>query len=397
MYLKQLKLSSIRNLKPLTLEFSPDFNWIYGKNGSGKTSLLETIYLLATGRSFRSRHAVDFIQHQEKACVASGMVLSRTLSRTTRLGVERHASDGLRLRMNEEPFDTLSEWVKVLPVQLINVDSYLLLSGPPKLRRQFLDWPMFHVEHSFFSLLQRYRRALKQRNAALRTPLKASQRNGVMEIELWNKELSEAGEGMTEMRKHFVSHFFPCFKEYLDVFLNVGDIKLEFQQGWNENLTLSDALGRSVERDFALGYTSVGPHRADFEFAFNGTSVETMLSRGQLKLFISALYLARSAFVANAIERAPVCLLDDLSSELDKEASTRLLNGLIMQNAQIFATGIEKSTVFEIISDSLGGEGEGGEIGENGLLHVSIHKSNIKMFHVEHGTIKDETESGMGV
>lgn len=364
MYLNQLKLSFVRNLEKASLDFSPHFNWIYGKNGSGKTSLLESIYLLSTGRSFKTRYAPEFIQKGQVACITSGTVSGYDNTRIVRLGIERHATEGLRLRVNEQPFDTLAEWVKLLPIQLINVDSYQLLNGPPKPRRQFLDWPMFHVEHSFFLHLQRYRRALKQRNAALRGSVQQRKRPL---IELWDSELAEAGEAITAARQRFVQDFNPLFVEYLNQLLGVDDIIFDFKRGWHEERSLAQALSATFERDLALGYTSQGPHRADFRcYSLDKTAVETKLSRGQLKLFISALYLARSAYVRQMTTCSPVCLLDDLCSELDKEASYRLLQGLWGQRSQIFITSIDKDLVLE------------------GVTGLGV---DHKMFHVEHGNI----------
>jgi len=416
MYLKQLKISTFRNLNGASLEFSPQFNWIYGKNGSGKTSFLETIYLLSTGRSFRTRHAEEFIQDGHTSCVTAGSVFSKKGSQTIRLGVERHKTDGLRLRMNEQSCETLSEWVKVLPIQLINVDSYQLLGGPPKPRRQFLDWAMFHVEHSFYMHLQRYRRALKQRNAALRTP-SFKNRDAVTH---WNIELIEAGESINAMRREFLDTFYPVFEHHLNKLLHLsgkgdGDaqsqresnqvresnqaeklnqskvstqergskedqnlesrinISLAFKSGWNEKLSLEEALIASLDRDLALGYTSAGPHRADFSFYLeDDIPVETRLSRGQLKMFTSALFLARSHFVSAARDQDPVCLVDDLCSELDDEATERLLQGLMAQQAQVFITSIEKSVIETFLE----------KICSNSPLRY-------KMFHVEHGNIND--------
>lgn len=364
MYLNQIKVSALRNLQSATLQFSPQFNWIYGINGSGKTSLLETIYLLSTGRSFRTRNTAEFIQEGQVSCVVSGNVLAPNGPHTTRFGIERHRTEGLRLRLNEQPFNTLAEWVKIMPLQLINVDSFLLLHGAPKPRRQFLDWAMFHVEHTFYSYLQRYRRALKQRNAALKGPNKRNRQD----VELWNPELILMGEAITEMRRRFLQDFSEVFADYLGDFLSINGVNFEFKQGWNDKKTLSEALSSNFERDLAFGYTGDGPHRADFGFVLSdGAPVESRLSRGQLKMFISALFLARSAFVTRLIERAPLCLVDDLCSELDSGASARLLQGLLAQKAQIFVTSIDKNIVSEQI------EGIGG--------------LDYKMFHVEHGCI----------
>lgn len=365
MFLKQLKLSAVRNLNPLTLTFSPNLNVFVGKNGSGKTSFLESIYLLATGRSFRTRDPHTYIQWGESFCSATGL-LSTNKEPSVRLGMLRKQNGQITLKMNEEIVTLLGDWLKLLPVYILNIDSYQLLSASSKMRRQFLDWALFHVEQTYYPQLRRYQRVLKQRNMALK---QAQKSQAIASIRAWDPELIEAGEWITEARQRFLQDFYPILLAYQADFLKIDPLKglrLETNLGWQAGISLKEALDQAFGRDRVLGYTTVGPHRADFRFFSETLALESILSRGQLKLFVSGLFLARNALVTQMKGATPICMLDDLASELDETAVSHLLQGLKRQNAQIFMTSITPQALKEVFT-----------------------KKEIKWFHVEQGHIQE--------
>jgi len=184
MQLNSLSISNLRNLHSIHLDLHPHFNIICGENGSGKTSLLEAIHLLSTGRSFRAKQAKQIIRFGQKACLVAGAVSSMSdTGRATRIGVERLLSGGIKIRVAEQDCTSIAELAKNLPLQLINSESYCLLEASPQYRRQFLDWILFHVEQSFFPVWQRFKRALQQRNAALRAGRSCSRQDVKMNKE----------------------------------------------------------------------------------------------------------------------------------------------------------------------------------------------------------------------
>jgi len=374
MILSSVTLNQLRNLKETSLSLSPRFNIFSGKNGSGKTSLLEGVYLLTSGRSFRSTDAEEFISYSSTSCILSGLLQPKNPhEHLVRMGVMRDKMGGRVMRVNEKTCATRAELVKVIPVQIINTESYQLLHLPPKVRRDFLDWKVFHVEHSFHSVWVRYARALKQRNAAL----KRVKIEGEGAVRAWDAELCEPGAIIANQRKAILEIFLPFFleylKEFLPTFLNIKEIRVEHKQGWGEDYSLEEALGRAFSRDLHLGYTTVGPHRADLKFYLNDVPIEAMFSRGQLKLFVCALMLARSAWLLSHTGRHSVFLLDDVHSELDTDASRRLLAGLKRLGGQVWITAIEA----DLLKECLAGE-------------------EVKMFHVEHGCIREMVEVGAG-
>lgn len=368
MYLRSLTMMGLRNLEQTALSLSPRFNLFYGKNGSGKTSLLEAVYLLTTGRSFRAVRAEEFINHQASTCTLAGHLRAFNEGGQSRIGIMRDRDGGFVMRVDEKTCNTRAELVRILPVQAMNTESYQLLHLPPQKRREFLDWGLFHVEHSFFSLWQRYARALKQRNAAL----KRVKQEGERAVYVWDAELILLGEAIDSHRKGFLDAFIPFFNEYLKDFLKMShcSYSFEYKRGWDAKKALEEAFLGARHKDLALGYTTVGVHRADIKFYVGDAALEAMFSRGQLKLFVSALMLARSAWLLAQTGRRSVFLLDDLHSELDKDASLLLLEGLKQMGGQLWVSAIEREQV-------------------KNLFGKKDNSEDFKMFHVEHGRISE--------
>lgn len=362
MRLNTLNILGLRNLKQIDLELHPEFNVFWGNNGSGKTSLLEAVHLLATGKSFRTPHTSQIITFGQNSCVVAGDAASFTHSRVTRMGIERFQTGKPKIRLAEEDCQSLAELARMVPLQLINTHSYDILSAPPLTRREFLDWALFHIEHSFYGLWQRYRRVLHQRNAAL----KERRDTSFARVGIWDKELVEVGEAIGNARARLLAQLLPVFSEELGKLLFVKDLKIQYHQGWNSSLTLQEALERHFERDLLLGYTTQGPHRADLEFELNGEPAKAVLSRGQSKLFVCALLISRGKLLFEKTERRCLFLLDDLRSELDKQAGALLLNALQAMRGQVWVTSIEQQDVLELLS---------------GISY--------KMFHVEQGEVRE--------
>lgn len=365
MFLQSLKLSGVRNLLALSLDFCPAFNIVIGKNGSGKTSFLEAIHLLAQGRSFRSHHAEEFVSFKSSHCVLSGKIkpFFPEESPAISIGLEKHKTGQVGMQVNHQKCQSIAELAKLLPLQLMNTHTYCLLEGASRHRRQFLDWGMFHVEPRFFPVWQRYSRVLKQRNAALKR-IKFEGKESVLS---WNKELIETGESLNEFREHFLDTFKPLLTEQLGEFLGDKQFRLHYKKGWNEALSLSEALDRHWEQDLLRGYTGCGPHRADLQFLIdesesNTVQAEVTLSRGQQKLLICALLIARSQWLFQKTGQKALFLVDDLTSELDSFSSGWFLERLKEIGGQIILTAID-----------------------SGFLQNYLKDIQYKMFHVEQG------------
>jgi DNA replication and repair protein RecF len=367
MQLNSLQIFNLRNLASVDLNLNSHLNIFWGKNGGGKTSLLEAIYLLAMGRSFRTAKPQQTIRFGEKSCVISGVVSTKVtveennLLPPIRLGIERFHTGSPKIRLAEQDCHSIVELARVLPIQLINSSSYDILEANPQVRRQFLDWLMFHVEHSFHTTWQRFKRALAQRNAAL----KSSSQLSLADIRVWDKEFIDAGEQLDKARLNMVEQFIPEFLEIVGNLLKIkGQISVRYCRGWDEKMGLAEALDRVFLRDKEWGHTTLGPQKADLEFLLDKVPAKNVLSRGQSKLFVCALLMARAQFLLKKNNRRCVFLIDDLNSELDMGAATALVESIYKWGGQVLITNIEDKPIIKIL---------------NGKDH--------SMFHVEHGQI----------
>lgn len=358
MSLTFLDIQQLRNIQRSQVVPASRFNLLYGNNGSGKTSFLEAIHYLALGRSFRTRLASRIVGHGTESFRILAQIESKGQALT--VGIEKDIKGEGRIRINQQSAKSLIEVTQTLPVRLLYTDSRLLLSGPSKLRRQFIDWGVFHVEPAFLLHWQHAQRALKQRNATLRMQSSKSM------VELWGKELVAASQLIHPLRQHYIEEFKNVFDELVSELLPAIPLSLTYKPGWNEELGLEQALAQSVSRDMELGYTQYGPHKADLSIKVDRTTpAQDELSQGQQKLLVYALYLAQGIFLKRKFAKSCVYLLDDLPAELDEENRYRIARALQEIDAQVFVTGVERQ-------------------------HLSplCISSECKMFHVERGEVE---------
>jgi DNA replication and repair protein RecF len=247
-------------------------------------------------------------------------------------------------------------------VVTIEPGSHSLIRGGAEQRRRFADWGLFHVEPGFLALWRRYARALKQRNSLL----KARQRDG--QLEAWEAELATTGTTLTAAREGYLARLQPFLAAASAALLpEAGATELQFLPGWRrEELPLADALLLARDRDLASGFTSVGPHRADWRIAQARIPGREALSRGQAKLTALSALLAQAEHQARNCGDWPVIALDDLASELDRPHQQLVLQRLRDDGAQVLVSGTEAPAGL-------------------GMLGAPV-----AMFHVEHGALVAE-------
>jgi DNA replication and repair protein RecF len=325
--LELVRIENFRCIARAELGFSARRNYIYGPNGAGKTSLLEAIYLLGRGKSFRTRQNKRLIQHGQDAFTVFGEALID--GQRHRLGV-RLGPTGLETRLDGGRAGGIADLARALPVNVIEPTSHQLVEGGPSKRRRFLDWGVFHVEQGFLEDWRRYRRVLGQRNAALKQGLATA---------AWDLALVEAGEAVHDARLAYFERLRPIVAEVGQT-LTGRPLGLSYRRGWSSGASLSEALTASRERDQASGATQVGPHRADLGLAMDDHGVREEASRGQQKLVAAALILSQVRVFADEHGDGGVLLVDDPAAELDGAAFgrlTRILEGL---PAQLILTGL---------------------------------------------------------
>lgn len=356
--LSHLTLSHFRNISSASLSPSEGINLILGENGLGKTSILEALHLLALGRSFRSRHLKNIVQLE-----CSQFTVFARSSEMTPVGLLFDIQSGLQIRLNNAPLKKLSDLAVNTPLQFISANCHQFFELGPKFRRKMIDWGVFHVEHKFNYHWQTYKKALLQKNAALKNKKPKN------EIELWNQYLLKHGLAITEYREAYLEKMLGIFEPLFHKLcpsLSTCKFTVRYNRGWTKEKSLAEVLDESYDRDRIMGYSRNGPHSADWTLRINDASAEEMLSRGQQKLFYLGLCMAQIIILLNEKDvKNTILLIDDLSSELDWNHQKTVIDTLRNLPVQSFIT----STNYE--------------------LSTLINKENEKVFHVKHGEMTD--------
>lgn len=324
-----------RCLEKAELEFSPRFNLIVGANASGKTSLLEALAYLGRGKSFRGASATQLVKHGESEFVLFGEVV-RGVGRIN-VGV-RNGREGLEVRIGGQDAPGAAALAAALPLQVIDPEVHNLVAGGPEVRRRFLDWMAFHVEHDHLAIWRRFRRALKQRNAALRGRATAAT------IRSWDAEFLDLGRRLDESRRKALARAHDSLRQHGAALLE-AELSFEYQQGWSRDKDLGAALEAGLERDRQLGSTQHGPHRADIKVNYDQRLARKLVSRGQQKLLASAMILAATATAQAALKRPLLLLLDDPAAELDDASIGRLMAAVTALGCQVVATSLDSAAL----------------------------------------------------
>lgn len=336
MRVTRLTVAGLRRFEQASLQPAPGLNLITGDNGAGKTSLLEALHLMAYGRSFRGRVRDGLVRTGAEAVEVFVEWEEAGVPRPRRAGL-RHSGQAWTGRLDGETVAQLGELCAALAVVSFEPGSHALVTGGGEPRRRFIDWGLFHVEQDFLGLWRRYARALKQRNALLKSGA------GGAQLDAWDNELAESGEPLTQRRLQYLEQLQPRLgRMAAELVPALGRASLEFQPGWRRHeVSLADALLLARERDRATGHTSVGPHRADWRVDYAACPAREALSRGQAKLTALACLLTQAEDYATRRGEWPVIALDDLASELDRGHQRRVLERLLGSGAQVFITGTE--------------------------------------------------------
>jgi DNA replication and repair protein RecF len=335
MPLAELVIDDLRCIEKAELALAPGLNVLWGPNGSGKTSILEAIFLLGRGRSFRTRNTERLIRFGRPAVVAFG----RTSNATTHaVGVQVSKLNGTEAKVDGSFVTSLAELSGVLPVQIINPEIHRLVEEGPNRRRRWLDWAVFHVEPGFIGHWTRYQRALSQRNAALKHP--------GADLVVWNREVAHEGEPLTEARQRVLGRLQGPWVRLQQELAGLG-VSLGYYRGWPEDLSLEAALRAGLPRDRERGTTTVGPHRADLTLRIEGRAARDVLSRGQQKLTAIALTLAQLELLQAETGLHPTLLLDDPQAELDAGRLESFLERVKALRCQLIVTSLASD--FELL------------------------------------------------
>ncbi len=344
MRLVTLTIQSVRNLSPMTLEFAPGVNWLVGSNGAGKSSVLESISLLATSRSFRSTEVAPVVARGTSELLVTGAVQEEGDEHVVRLGMSRSTAGETVAKRDQTLLKRASDLARSLPAFVFDANTVAKVFGAAAGRRSLLDWGVFHVEPEFGRLSRALKLALANRNALLK-------QHAVQQLPFWDATLNDLGTQIHEMRASYFERWVPEAQAFAGS-MQLPDIDIGYQRGWDSARSLLEVLSEAVEQDIRVGRTIYGPHRADVRLRSPLGLARETLSRGQQKALAAALVLAQLTLSSDLGKTTPIALIDDLLAELDAIRASAVISSLRKARAQVFCAVIElPETLVERASD----------------------------------------------
>jgi DNA replication and repair protein RecF len=330
MSLEHLTIENIRCITRAELSFTPGLTLLWGSNGSGKTSVLEAIFMVGRGRSFRTRNSERLISYGKDHLRVIARVAGAGADSAS-IGFEVRRRGATSARVRGRPADSLAELSSAFAVQVIEPGVHRLVEEGGYRRRRWMDWAVFHVEPQFIDTWVRYTRALKQRNAALKTQ--------AADAWLWDSELARLGESIAESRSRQMEQLQPYWREAVQA-LSGLEVELQHQRGWSQEQSLGEALSSSRTRDATRHLTHSGPHRADVAVRLHGRPAREVLSRGQQKLVAVAMTMAQLRLLQDRTGVTPTLLLDDPAAELDGARLERFIAVVTSLRCQLVVTSL---------------------------------------------------------
>ncbi len=327
MSLLALEVEGLRCLKSSRLELHTHVNLITGANGAGKTSLLESLYLLGRGRSFRTRHTERLIAHGADRLIVFGRTDDPSFP-TIGFGYDREK--GVHARIGGRDVRSLAELPEAFSVQVVDPGIHRLVEEGPAYRRRWLDWGVFHVEPGFVNTWSEYARSLKQRNAALKRRTDPSP---------WEPDLVRHGTALSLARARTMARLEPFWQQTLKALLG-EPVSLSYYQGWSQERSLAETFSQQRPQDLDRGSTGQGAHRFDVRLMKEGRIAREVLSRGQQKVLGAALALAMARLVGSEGRRPPTLLLDDPAAELDRAHTDALVSEIRSMKGQLVVTAL---------------------------------------------------------
>ena len=354
MRLEQIEITRFRNLDSISIRPHPELNLLTGANGAGKSSVLEAIHTLSVGHSFRTRKSRELIQRGSDEFTITARFTGEDESDLHRCGLARQWDGSSALRLDYEAVDRFADVTRLLRVKSLSPDSHELVQAGPELRRQFLDWGVFHVEPRFIEVWRTFRRALRQRNQLLREQAPDAQ------VRAWDSTFAAAADTIDSMRKRHVEQIQSTLTDRLQAQQSMFHVELDYRSGWRSDARLGDLLSQNLETHRRFRTTSDGPHRAELHWTTDSVPLRQTLSRGQQKTFVYLVHLAQ----LDVLKQPVIVLCDDLVSELDESNALRIVEQLQCLNSQIWVSGVQLNSLSRLA--------HGGFHVERGEVEISV-------------------------
>jgi DNA replication and repair protein RecF len=330
MYLKKISLFNYKNFAEANFEFDNKINCFVGKNGIGKTNVLDAIYHLSYGKSYFNPLAVQNIKHGEEFFVIDAEIEKN--ERIEQIVCSLKRGHKKILKRNGKAYDKFSDHIGFIPLVIISpADSDLIVEGS-ETRRKFIDSVISQLDADYLKQLIQYQKVINQRNALL----KYFALNHVFDNEtlsIYNEQLNIFGQSIFEKRKKFITEFTPIFDQHHQAITGSQEtVRLVYQSHLFENNLLT-LLQQNINKDRALHYTSVGTHKDDLSFEIDQYPIKKFGSQGQQKTFLIALKLAQFEFLKKQSGVKPILLFDDIFDKLDESRVAKIIQ---MVNSDTF-------------------------------------------------------------
>ena len=369
MILEKLSLINYKNIQSATLELSPKINCFIGQNGVGKTNVLDAIYYLSFCHSANNPIDSQVLRHGEEFFMIEGSYRGERITDDDALLITCGVKPGSKkhFKKNKKEYKRLSEHIGLIPVVMVSPSDTLLIDGGSEERRRLMDMVISQYDRSYIDALNRYNKALQQRN----TMLKAEEEPNIDVMSLWEEQMAIAGELIYQKRDAFVEEMVPIFQRFYETISgNREQVALNYVSHCQRG-PLLEVIQRDRFKDRAVGYSLHGIHRDDLTFALGGHQMKREGSQGQHKTFVIALKLAQFDFLKRTnTQTTPLLLLDDIFDKLDAQRVEQIVS-LVAGNefGQIFITDTNRDHLDKILS-------------------ASSH--DYKIFFVENGEIEEK-------
>jgi len=350
MFLKSLSLVNYKNLDSSSFDFDSKINCFVGRNGVGKTNILDSIYHLSFGKSYFNPITSQNINHAADFFVIEGSLDKN--DREEHILVSAKRGQKKVIKRNNKPYEKFSEHIGFIPAVMISPgDRDLIIEGSDT-RRKFMDGVISQSDQLYLNSLISYGKVLAQRNALLKY-FAANAKFDRDTLEIYNAQLTEFGNIIFEKRKSFLNEFIPIFnKRYSEIANNQEEVSLEYKSKLFER-SISALLEENLQKDMLLQYTSVGLHKDDLSFEIDGHPIKKFGSQGQQKSFLIALKLAQFDFIKKVSKVNPILLLDDIFDKLDEQRVAHIITLVATDElGQIFISDTHADRTEKVMEES---------------------------------------------
>ena len=338
MIVESLSLKNYRNYENLNLNFSNGTNIFYGNNAQGKTNILEAVYMSGTTKSHRTNKDLELIRFSEEESHISTVVRKNGISHKIDIHLKNNKSKGVAI--DGIPIKKASELFGMINFVFFSPEDLNIIKNGPSEKRRFMDIELCQLNKVYLSNLANYNKIVIQRNRLLKDLYFRKDLEDTLDI--WDFQLYEYGQKIIEMREAFVERLNQIiFNIHHSLSGGKENLKIVYLKNC-EKENLLEQLKINREKDLKLKTTTVGPHRDDLGFYFDGMDVRKFGSQGQQRCAALSLKLSEIELVKSTTGDTPILLLDDVLSELDKNRQNYLLNHIHDIQAMITCTGLDE-------------------------------------------------------